>query len=148
MGEPYDVKRDSVVHAQFNASYSFARALSDGKVDLASYQKPRITDGAVAALAARTTVVSDPAIDAAAIEPARVRLKLKDGHSVESASDTIKGSPQAPLSERELTDKFADCLAFGLGATRAESDRLAQLIAHLESSTDVARDLVAAFPAA
>jgi 2-methylcitrate dehydratase PrpD len=26
VGEPYDVRRDSVVHAQFNAAYSFARA--------------------------------------------------------------------------------------------------------------------------
>ena len=51
VGEPYDVKRDSVVHAQFNAAYSFARALADGRVDLRSYQRPQITDPAVAALA-------------------------------------------------------------------------------------------------
>src|SRR6185295_4800786 len=37
VGEPYDAARDSVVHAQFNAAYGFARALSDGKVDLRSY---------------------------------------------------------------------------------------------------------------
>ena len=148
VGEPYDVHRDSVVHAQFNISYSFARALTDGRVDLMSYQKPHITDARVAALAAHTTAISDPAIDAAAIEPARVRLMLKDGRCIEAASDTIKGSPQAPLSECELTEKFSDCLKFGLGATRAQSDRLAQLVANLENSADVARDLVVAFPGA
>jgi 2-methylcitrate dehydratase PrpD len=147
VGEPYDVTRDSVVHAQFNISYSFARALTDGRVDLRSYQKPQITDPAVAAFAARTTVVSDPAIEASAIEPARVRLKLKDGRSIDTDSDTIKGSPQAPMSESELTGKFRACLEFGLGATRAQSDRLAQVVADLENSADAARDIVAAFPA-
>ncbi|HET9664498.1 MAG TPA: MmgE/PrpD family protein, partial [Burkholderiales bacterium] len=34
VGEPYDAGRDSVVHAQFNISYGFARALTDGRVDL------------------------------------------------------------------------------------------------------------------
>jgi 2-methylcitrate dehydratase PrpD len=148
VGEPYDVKRDSVVHAQFNISYSFARALIDGRVDLASYQKPHITDAAVVTLAGRTRVVSDPQIEASAIEPARVGLKLRNGRSIEVAADTIKGSPEAPMSEAELIDKFHGCLKFGLGATRAQSDRVAQVVANLESSTDAARDLSAAFPEA
>src|SRR3972149_2939081 len=63
VGEPYDVRRDSVVHAQFNAAYSFARALADGRVDLRSYQRPQISDPAIAALAGRIRVVSGPAID-------------------------------------------------------------------------------------
>lgn len=148
VGEPYDAGRDSVVHAQFNISYSFARALTDGRVDLRSYQKPAITDPAIAALAGRIKVVSDPSIDPTAIEPARVRLMLRDGRSIERAADTIKGSPQAPMSEKELTEKFHACLQFGLGASRAQSDRLAEVVARLEASTDAARDIVTAFPAA
>src|SRR6185295_18975970 len=63
VGEPFEPQRNSVVHAQFNAAYGFSRALADGRVDLRTYQQPRITDPAIAALAARVTVVSDPAID-------------------------------------------------------------------------------------
>jgi 2-methylcitrate dehydratase PrpD len=146
VGEPYEPARDSVVHAQFNTAYSFARALSDGKVDLRSYVRPAITDPAIAALAARTAVVSDPAIDPTAIEPARVIVRLKDGSTLERASDTIKGSPQEPLTEADLLAKFYDCLEFGLGANRADADRLARAVNTLEKSTDVARDLVDAFP--
>ena len=146
VGEPYDAARESVVHAQFNIAYSFARALADGHVDLRTYQRPAITDPAIAALASRITVVSDPAIDAAAIEPARVRVTLDDGERIERATDTSKGSPQAPMSESELVAKFRSCLAFGLGATSAESDRLAAVVANLDESSDVARDIVAAFP--
>ncbi|MGQ0750392.1 MAG: MmgE/PrpD family protein, partial [Betaproteobacteria bacterium] len=146
VGEPYDAKRDSVVHAQFNISYSFARALADGRVDLRTYQKPAITDTAIAALASKITVVSDPQIEAAAIEPARLRLNIRGGRSIERASDTIKGSPQSPMSEEELTAKFRSCLELGLGATRAQCDRLAETVLHLESSGDAARDIVTAFP--
>jgi 2-methylcitrate dehydratase PrpD len=147
VGEPYDPRRDSVVHAQFNAAYGFARALADGRVDLRSYVRPEITDPAIAALTARTTVVSDPAIDATAIEPARVIVRLKDGRVLERGSDTIKGSPQEPLTDADLLAKFHDCLGFGLGASRAEADRLASAVGALEQSADVARDLVEAFPA-
>ena len=147
VGEPYDPHRDSVVHAQFNAAYGFARALTDGRVDLRSYVRPEITDPAIAALTARTTVVSDPAIDATAIEPARVIVRLKDGRILERGSDTIKGSPQEPLTDADLLAKFHDCLEFGLGASRADADRLAQVVSNLDSSMDAARDLVGAFPA-
>jgi 2-methylcitrate dehydratase PrpD len=146
VGEPYDPGRDSVVHAQFNAAYGFARALSDGKVDLRTYVRPRITDPAIAALTARTSVISDPAIEATAIEPARVTIRLKDGRTIERSSDTIKGSPQEPLTEADLLAKFHDCLEFGLGASRADAERLAGVARSLECSTDAARDIVSAFP--
>jgi 2-methylcitrate dehydratase PrpD len=148
VGEPYEPQRDSVVHAQFNAAYSFARSLADGRVDLRTYTKPRITDPAIAALAARVKVVSDPAIDPTAIEPARVKVRLKDGRAIERASDTIKGSPGEPLSPSELFAKFSDCLEFGLGASRQDAERLAAVVERLETSRDAARDLVEAFPAA
>src|SRR5829696_6683320 len=54
VGEPYDVARDSTIHAQFNAGYCFAAALVHGKVDVATFHRPQISDPAVSALAART----------------------------------------------------------------------------------------------
>jgi 2-methylcitrate dehydratase PrpD len=146
VGEPYDVERDSVVHAQFNASYSFARALADGKVDLQTYQKPAIADPRIVALTRMTKVISDPAIDPAAIEPARVKITLKDGRIREISSDTIKGSPQEPMTPEELTAKFRACLEFGLGATQAQADRLAETIMNLEQSADAGSAIVEAFP--
>lgn len=147
VGEPYDVSRDSVVHAQFNAAYSFARALADGRVDLNTYQKPAIVDADIVALTRLTKVVSDPAIDGAAIEPARVKVTLKSGRVVEASSERIKGSPEEPMSEQELTAKLRACLDFGLGATEAQADRLAEVIATLEQSEDAGRAIVDAFPA-
>ena len=148
VGEPYDVRRDSVVHAQFNACYTFARALTDARVDLKSFLQSAISDPAVVALAGKVRAVDDPAIDPTAIEPARVTVTLNDGRKVEVKSDTVKGSPQEPMSEDELLNKFCDCLAFGVGAERADADKLADAIMSLESATDAGAAIVGAFPQA
>lgn len=146
VGAPYEPARNEVVHAQFNTSYSFARALNDGKVDLHSYRKPAITDSTIAALAAITKVVDDPAINPTAIEPARVKLTLKSGKVIELKRDTIKGSPQDPMNDAEMRSKVLGCLAFGLGASAVDVDRLADVVAALEKSGDAAKAIVDAFP--
>ena len=146
VGEPYDVRRDSVVHAQFNVCYSFARALTDARVDLRSYQKPAISQQSVVALAAKVRAVDDAGIEPTAIEPARVKVTLNDGRVIETDSATIKGSPQEPMSEDELFAKFRACLEFGLGATDADADRLAGTIMDLDTAPDAAAAIVGAFP--
>jgi 2-methylcitrate dehydratase PrpD len=146
VGERYDVRRDSVVHAQFNAAYTFARALTDARVDLRSFQKPAISDPAVVALAGKVRAVDDPAIDPTAIEPARVTVTLNDGRVIEVKSDTVKGSPQEPMSEDELLNKFRDCLEFGVGAKRADAGKLADAVMNIDKATDAAAAIVGAFP--
>ena len=147
VGAPYDPARNDIVHAQFNTAYSFARALADGKVDLHSYRKPAITDSGIAALTAITKVVDDPAIEPTAIEPARLKLTLKSGKVIELKRDTIKGSPQDPMTDAEMRAKVRGCLEFGLGATAAEVERLADGVATLEQSNDAAKSIIDAFPA-
>jgi hypothetical protein len=137
------MQRDSVVHAQFNAAYA---ARAHRWQSMRSYQKPGIGDPAVVALTARTVAVSDPAIEPAAIEPARVSLKLAGGSIIEMGRDTIKGSPEEPLSGEEIAAKFRSCLEFGLDAPAGAADRLAEVIRGLERSPDAARDIVTAFP--
>jgi 2-methylcitrate dehydratase PrpD len=145
VGRPYDPGLDSVVHAQFNAAYSFARALADGRVGPASYERPAITEPAVAALARRVRVVSDPGIDADAMEPVSVVIALRDGRSVTREGATIKGSAQEPMSEREVLDKLRACLEFG-GHAPSAAERILEAGSTLEQAADAARALVAAFP--
>ena len=146
VGDPYDPARNDVVHAQFNASYSFARALADGYVDLRTYRKPAITDDRIAALTRVTRVIDDPTIEATAIEPARVKVTLASGRVLEASSDTIKGSPQDPMTKTEALEKLRSCLAFGVNADAQAADRLAAAVYDLEKSTDAARSLIEAFP--
>lgn len=146
VGAPYDPSRNDIVHAQFNTAYSFARAFADGKVDLRSYQKPAITEPRITDISGITRVIDDPAINATAIEPARVKLTLKNGKVVELKRDTIKGSPQDPMNDAEMRAKVRGCLEFGLGTTAAEVEQLADVVATLEQTIDAAKAILEAFP--
>ena len=146
VGNAYDPGRNEIVHAQFNVAYGFARALADGKVDLRTYTRPNITEARIAALTSITTIVDDPHIDPTAIEPVRITLRMKDGRVIERGTDIVKGSPQAPMTDAERLSKFYDCLAFGLGASRSQADRLADVIMNIEREADAAQAIVAAFP--
>ena len=146
VGGAYDASRHSVVHAQFNAAYSLARALADGRVDLQTYESPAIIDPAIAQLARRITVVADPAIDPQAIAPARVTVVLADGRTLERASDTMEGSPEDPMSENAFEAKFRNCMEHGLGARGSNVDRLLSLLAKLEDHDSVL-PVIETFPA-
>ncbi|MBI4183682.1 MAG: MmgE/PrpD family protein [Proteobacteria bacterium] len=142
---PYRPEAASVVHAQFNAAYALARALGDGRVDLASFAPASLADERIAALARRIDVRIDPAIPETATEPARVVVHLKDGRRIERRRTTMRGSPAAPMSGAEARAKFASCLRHGLKAPESAIERLAETVLRLERLAD-ARDLVSAFP--
>lgn len=145
VGQPYDVTRDSIVHAQFNVAYSFARALTDGKVDLRTYTRPNITDPAVAALAGRVRAFSDEKERPTDMAPAHIVILTKDGGRIETSARIVPGSPEKPMSEAEILAKFRSCMDFGLGLDPARADVFAQTVLDLEALDDVAA-LCAAFP--
>jgi 2-methylcitrate dehydratase PrpD len=145
VGEPYDVRRDSTIHAQFNAGYCFATALIHGSVDVATFQRPQISDPAVSALAARTSVVVDDEIDAGAMSPTRVTVICTDGRRIERFLEFMEGSPEQPMTDGEALAKFSSCLSTGLGAGRAAIDDLAGKVLDLENCADIT-DIVAGFP--
>ena len=146
VGEPYDVARDSTIHAQFNAGYCFAAALFHGAVDVATFQRPQISDPAVSALAARTRVVADDAIAAGAMSPTRVTIRCRDGRRIERFLEVMEGSPEQPMTDDEAITKFSTCLETGLGAAPAAISILADKVLDLDNCADVA-NIVALFPA-
>jgi 2-methylcitrate dehydratase PrpD len=147
VGKPYDVSLNSVVHAQFNAAYSFARALADGKVGPRSYEPAALGEPAVASLAQRTRVSIGEDIDRKAMEPVFVSLKLKDGRTIALEGNTVKGSREEPMTDREILAKLRDCLEFGLDAPAQAAEQLAETVFVLEHEADAVRRLLDLFPA-
>lgn len=146
VGKPYRPGVNPIIDAQFNACYSVACALIDGRVDLNSYQPDKVVAPDICALAARLQVEEDPNMDPRAMVPARVRLVLADGRVRELRRDVMKGSPDDPLTEQEVFAKFRHCVAFGLGASNSDANRLADTIMGLEQHDDAAKAIVSAFP--
>jgi hypothetical protein len=75
-----------------------------------------------------------------------VKLTLKDGRVVAAGRDIIKGSPQQPMSDEKMRAKLRGCLEFGLDATPAQADRLAEAVHDVEDADDAAATLLDAFP--
>jgi 2-methylcitrate dehydratase PrpD len=99
--------------AKFSVHYCVARALADGALRPADFTDDRIAEPALRDLMLRTTARLDPELNALAPRqlPARVRMQLKDGRTIEHLVLAAKGDPEAPLTERELTDKFLGLIA-------------------------------------
>lgn len=146
VGKPYEPGVNPTIDAQFNACYSFARALIDGHVDLNSYRLDQVLDPKVRALASRLVVEEDPAMDPRAMAHARVELALTDGRASERRRDVMKGSRDDPLSDEEVMAKLHHCMAFGLRAAPSAADCLADTVLDLERCDDAAGAIVSAFP--
>jgi 2-methylcitrate dehydratase PrpD len=146
VGAPYEPSRRDVVHAQFSASYTFARALVDGRVDFDSFRPDALDDPEIARITARCRSVNDRELEPSAIHPARVVVTLLDGTVVRLDSDKMKGSPDDPMEFDDVIAKYRACVSEGLGRNDISGDELIAHINSLESSDDAARDLIRAFP--
>jgi 2-methylcitrate dehydratase PrpD len=127
-----------VVHAQFNAAYAFALALTHGRAGLDGFRPPAILEPAVVALAQRIDVVEDRSIPPGALAPATVELELEAGGRVSRARKTVLGSPEEPMSHEDVLTKFRLCLQDGLGVSTAAAERFAERVMALEHAADAA----------
>lgn len=134
-----------VVHAQFNACYAFAHALEAGEVGIDAFTKERVL--AQGSLASRLTCEPSTEIAADALAPASLRLVFEDGSEKVITRPTMKGSPEDPMSEAEVMEKFAANLAWGWNVDAARAAGLAEQVSQLGEANDV-RDLIKAFGSA
>lgn len=127
--------------AKSSLPFCAALAVTRGHALLSDFTAEALADPTLRALAARTTIAADPALDArhAAREgrrPARVEVTLADGRHLAAERDVARGWPEDPLTPEEIRGKFAALVEPGYGAQRVR-DILAA-VERLESLGDVA----------
>ncbi|MGB3147915.1 MAG: MmgE/PrpD family protein [Paracoccaceae bacterium] len=103
--------------AQFSLPYCVACAVLHGRVRLQDLVGAELADPAKRDLMGRVTTaeaadLSTEAMQARFPESARLTLTLKDGRSASHFCGEAFGMPARPLSDQDLTRKFADCLGF------------------------------------
>ena len=117
--------------ARFSLKYVVASALAHGSVRLAAFEPPRLEDPLTRDLMRRVDVAIDPELDATfpGQRAARVSIDARDGRRAEHYQPTRKGDPDAPLSDRELEEKYLELAAPVIGepAARALLARLWRL---------------------
>ena len=109
--------------AKFSLRYVVASALIHGSVRLDAMSPERLASLQIRDLMARISVSVDPAIDRAfpGQRAAHVTLTERSGRSESFFQPTRIGDPDAPLSDRQLDDKFLELFSPTLGDARARS---------------------------
>jgi 2-methylcitrate dehydratase PrpD len=106
--EPRDPKNHpkSSYDAKFSLPWSLAARLIDGQVSLDTYSDEAIGRPEVAALAAKVRIVPGPTDIPAADAAGEVRIRYADGSAWEGTVAGSRGTPQNPLSDEDLQEKF------------------------------------------
>ncbi len=116
-GATFDAVASGELAARFSVPTTVAVALLDGRLDETTMIDERVRADDVRDLAARVTVVHDPALDTAypSGRPARVTAHLRDGSHREAGADRPRGDADRALSRDELRAKASRLLKARFG---------------------------------
>lgn len=107
----------SAYQAKFSMPYVLIQALRYGSVRLEAFSAGRLAEQSTREMMPRVVLTADPELTAQfpQARPARVRLVLRDGRTLEHFAPHRKGDPAEPLSNAELDEKFAELVTPVLG---------------------------------
>ena len=110
IGNPFVVRDNPTVDAQFSAQYTTALALISGWPRLEDFTKENVLSREdIVALASRFRVYQFEK-DQAGLVPIEMRIRLKDGRNVHTRISEPKGSLKNPLDRKQRLFKFNNCL--------------------------------------
>jgi 2-methylcitrate dehydratase PrpD len=121
--------------AQFSLPFAIAAALLDGRVGLDTFAAECLQEPRRLALAERVTHAIDPNSAFPRGFPGWVRIRLRDGSTLEQRAPDGRGSLDRPLPAGAIVDKFRDNAARALPPARVAELERATLA--LDTSTDV-----------
>ena len=110
------------IQGKFCMPYLVARALIDGKVGIDTFTESAVRDQNVLKLAERVKMNLDNNLKKTDLagRPCRVTVRLKNGQTYTREAQHAKGSPEFPMTEAELDEKFFDCAKHAIPAASAE----------------------------
>ncbi|HZQ71123.1 MAG TPA: MmgE/PrpD family protein [Terriglobales bacterium] len=118
--------------ADHSLPYVIAAAIVDRQVTPVQFEMKKIMDPTIRAQLKKVEVVADPEIEKVfpALQRVIVNITTNDGATFSKQLDYPKGDPRNPLSDQEITEKFA-ALAEGVLSERAQK-KLTDAIWNLE----------------
>jgi 2-methylcitrate dehydratase PrpD len=127
----------SITDAQFSVPYTVAAMLRNGAVTPESYSDENLSNPDILSLMDRVTVKVDQEYDDAYPKKlgAQVKIAYKGGNSDEIRIDNPLGSPEIPMTDSELLDKFESLTMPLLG--QATTNELANLINRIDELPNI-----------
>jgi 2-methylcitrate dehydratase PrpD len=127
----------TALERKFSMQFCAATALSEGCVDLASFEDGPVRDATTRQLMSRVRMVVDPALPESLEQQARSRvtLRLAGGRTIALPARGAQGHPDTPLPDERLREKFLSCAT--LAIPRDEAEGIAEQLGHLEEIPDI-----------
>ncbi len=122
---------------KFSTPYCVAVGLALGRAGLEQFTDEQVRDPDLRSLASRIRYEVDPADEYPRNYTGHVCATLKDGTRIEVRKGHLRGGAREPLSEGEITQKFADNVRFG-GGTPTDSAALLATLAAIAAGGPVA----------
>lgn len=126
------------LQAKFSMPFCMAILLLERKAGLAEFTDEVVARPDVKALVERIDHVVDPEAEAAGYQNMTtiIRVELTDGRTLETRASFGKGSPQNPMTDAELVEKFLDCAGWA-GASGGAAQGIADRVMSLERERSV-----------
>lgn len=129
---------NTALEAKFCLPYCLAVAVCDGRAGLGQFTDGRIRDEQVQTLARRVSVIhpgGKSEWDTGSMLPCTVRLRLKNGATLEASAGAARGDRDNPMTFDDIVEKYKDCTRGLLTVEQAE--RVLTLAQNIESLPDI-----------
>ena len=134
----WEYKAQGVTAAQMNLYYGLAVIALDGVAFTEQFHANRLAEPKTLEFVKRVRAYVDKEIEAmgpAFRHASRLRVKTRDGRTFEKLALHRRGSPENPLSPREIVDKFHAVVASCV--KRANAERIVELVDRFETLADM-----------
>ncbi len=139
VGDPFKIRANPQVDAQFSIPYTVAVALKKGEVFVEDFSSDTVkNDSSILEFAKKIRVLIDPELSANDISSSNMIIRMLNGGSISFKVDTLKGSPLRPMTFNECADKFKKCLEYSHKSSLIKnSDIITDFIFNLEKKKDI-----------
>jgi len=110
IGNPFRVRNNPTVDAQFSAQYTAAFALISGRPSLSDFEAENVSSSKEVISLASLIKITEFRQDTRELVPVEMKILFKDGRSLSAVVFDPLGSPTNPMSEEDHYFKFNDCL--------------------------------------
>jgi len=100
------------LEAKFSANYGVAAAIIEEQVDIATFEDDRVSDPSMQQFLGRVTVEQDSTLPYNSYQSV-VRIETTAGDTFDRSRTTPPGTPETPISDAELYEKFVTCVRWG-----------------------------------
>ena len=122
-------------HARYSLPHCMAEALTTGGLSKHSFDPVTLEDGRFAALAATVRGVAAEAEEPRTQWSGAARFTLRDGSQLRHRIDHLRGTPENPMSESDIVDKFRRNAEGAL--TPVAIDHAVETLLTLETCADI-----------